>query len=267
MKSMFHHPDYCPRVIGRRVTEQLVDALASYGAMFFSGGRSLLKSSSAPSDTAYRMTLSRLRKAGLVVVEKDGGGMPGLALTEAGRASMSVLHRPEVEWDRPWSKVWNLLVYDIPEKDRSYRRVLRDFLRRMRLGCLQGSVWIAPRDIRAEFDDLTRGAALGGYAFLFEARTVLGLPTEAIVTESWDFDRLQRAQQWYLQHIGAATEGLAQPVEPSELRAWLNEELEAYLAVMHLDPLLPRTLWPDGYAGPAVVAAHRAFVKAAGRLL
>ena len=42
------------------------------------------------------------------------------------------------------------------------------------MGCLQKSVWVSPRDIRPEHDDLVKGIRVNFYAYLFEATTVLG---------------------------------------------------------------------------------------------
>jgi len=139
-------------------------------------------------------------QAGLVAYRRGAGKEPVLRLTAKGKRATDDIFCPERWWQRRWSGVWYLMVYDIPETQRSYRNVLRQFLRQLRIGRLQGSVWITPRDIRPEYNDLVKAAGIESYAYLFEARTVLGLPTELVVRSAWPTDLLKQCQQWYCEN-------------------------------------------------------------------
>lgn len=258
MTNWFHHPDFSLPVVRRRVTEQLVDFLACGTEAVLSRGRSLVLANERTWTPSERNALYRLRRDGLIIFRHPADGVPGLRMTAQGERRLGIIHRPERRWRHRWKGLWYVVSYDIPERHRNYRKQLRTFLRRLRLGYLHDSVWITPFDIRPEFDDLLRGANVGAFAHLFEARTVLGLPAAALVREAWDFDVLVRRQGWYLKRGEAMLDRLSKGALPQAERfAAAREETEVYRAIMSFDPLLPEPLWPADYRGPAVVARHR----------
>lgn len=222
------------------------------------GGWGVLNRSCYPSTAAYRTATSRLRKQGLVVWRGKEAATPQLKLTAAGRELMPAYFDPDKYWNRPWNKIWYLLVYDVPEADRGYRDVLRQFLKRKRMGCLQQSVWVTPEDIRPDFDDLAKAAAVETFAYLFESRTVLGMPSRRVVQDAWDFDRLQQTQEHYCsvmeENIELLRTGNHPPAAMAEL---LRMSLDAYHAAMAGDPLLPEALHPKGYLGRQAQTLNR----------
>ena len=154
------------------------------------------------------------------------------------------------------------MVYDVPEADRVYRNVLRRFLKRLHLGCLQQSVWVTPHDIRPEFDDLSSAASVNAFAYLFESKTVLGLSGQSVVEDAWDFDELNAVQERYCQVAVQNMEQLSSAVyTPEELTALLRLSLDAYHSAMTNDPLLPRVLHPKGYLGEKVYSLHSDLVR------
>lgn len=261
MRSLrFHHPDFCPKVVARRARLELLEALDLLGQALLTRGRAFTWVSTFPSDDAYRMAVSRLRKRGLIISRSRGAGRPTLSLTPEGESALSDIHRPQRGWNRKWRGIWYVLVYDVPEEDRRYRDTLREFLKRMRMGCLQKSVWISPCDIRPEFSDLEDASRVKRYAVLLEASTVLGMRTDEIVYAAWDMERIQEAQAWFIAACeDLLAEKLHRPLGSEEALALVREELNAYRSVMELDPLLPRELWPPAYAGEGVHELHRAF--------
>lgn len=222
------------------------------------GGWGLLNRSCYPNQAAYLNAVSRLRKSGLIVKRIDDGSTPRLFLSDTGKGVLPDYFHPEKYWNRKWNKIWYLLVYDVPEVDRKYRNVLRQFLKRMRMGCLQQSVWVTPNDIRPEFDDLATAASVGAFAYLFEAKTVLGLPSRKVVEDAWNFDRLNRFQSRYCnvaaQNIVRLEQGHG---TAAELAALMRMAVDAYHGVFIEDPLLPLALYPFGYQGKIVLKLHR----------
>ena len=256
-KPFFHHPDWSFPVVRRQVILSLIDGLGLIGTLLFRPGRALFWGGSFPNEKSYRMAMYRLRKAGLIAYRREGKD-PVLHLTEAGEQLLPVELHPERRWNRKWNRIWYLLVYDVPEKQRRYRLSLQRFLGRMRMGHLQDSVYASAFDVRPEFADLSEAAAVDEYAFLFEAHTVLGLPAEAVVRRTWNFDRLRGAQTRFIRTARfLALEASAPDFKVDRLQALGWEATEAYLRVMAADPLLPRALWPAGYRGPEVVEAYR----------
>ncbi len=261
----FHHPDFCPRIVVRRAAEELFDLTVGMVEWVFSRGRAglVFPLSTKPGETRYRMAQHRIRKAGFVAYRRTRGQPPVLRLTPEGERRVPDILRPERRWNRTWSGRWQMLVYDVPETQRVYRNHLRSFLKRMRMGRLQNSVWITPDDIRPEYADLAEAAATGDYAMLVEARPVLGMTGVRVAEIAWDFERLAAGHAWYVAAVDGAVQQVARAA-PSRDEGWalLRRDLNAYLAVMSDDPLLPRKLWPGGYRGPDVVAAHRRLIAA-----
>ncbi len=224
------------------------------------GGWGVLNRSCYPSNAAYRTATSRLRKQGLVAWREKESAIPRLRLTPAGKELIPAYFNPEKHWNRSWNKIWYLFVYDVPEADRAYRDVLRKFLKRKRMGCLQQSVWITPQDIRPDFDDLSKVAGVDAFAYLFESRTVLGLPNRRVVTDAWNFDRLQQNQAHYCSVMEINLEQLKKGNHPlDEIAELLRMSLDAYHAAMAEDPLLPEKLHPRGYLGKQVHALNKQF--------
>ena len=264
----FHHPDISLPVVGRRLGEELLDLFFELGEI-----RSAIYSASRGNPVFtppknYDQAVDRLRKKGFIV-RKDGGvSGPLLMATAKGKARRSEALRPERFWNRRWNGIWYVLVYDVPESNRTYRASLRIFLRRLRMGCLQGSVWVSPTDIRPDYDDLEKAAGLGGYAFLFESRTVLGRSAMDLVFQAWNFDRIGTIQALYRDVFEENLRRLREKKPTKrELFEIARRELDAYLSAMKHDPLLPRELWPRDYLGEDNFQIHQEFTKTIRRYL
>jgi len=256
----FHHPDICPTVLRRKTVEEVLDMLTGLSELVLSRGHSFLRPY-YESDASYRNAIARLRKKGLVAYRRSGGHNPVLALTPAGLKKTSPCCGHKEPWPSKWKERWYLMVYDVPEKERRYRNVLRKFLESRRVGCLQRSVWITPVDIRAEFDDLVKAGGLDAFAFLFESRSVLGRSPQDIVMTAWDMDRLMRMQQWYLDVFQDNLDRiLKEYIPPDTLVNLMRDELSAFITAMDGDPFLPRDLWPADYKGEKVWRLHHAMV-------
>lgn len=250
-----HHPDLCLPVIRRNMECEILDMIEIFGDLVVSRGRSAGWTKCYDTPRQFYLALHRLRQAGLIVRPSRRGETPGLRLTgpESRRIDERNLER---RCRQPWSGRWNVIVYDVPESERAYRDTFRAFLKRMRMGCLQRSVWVTPFDIRADFQDLREAAAADDFAVLLESRTVLGIGPHRMVEQAWDWAGIEGMQRWFLQECRSLRERLAGGgLDASTLQRMAVEILAAHRAVIDLDPFLPQALWPDGYRGPEVAAA------------
>lgn len=259
----FHHPDWSLPVVKRRISEEWIDLMNDVGEVLATNGRSLLWNKSYPSQTAYQAAMWRLRKSGLAVTHHDDGKLPTLKLTDEGRSQLPAYHRPEALWNTKWNGIWYVIIFDVPESERAYRDTLRRVLRRLRMGCLQKSVWVTPRDIRPDYDNLQQAANVHAISYLLESRTVLHLESTEIVGNAWDFNRLRSLQERYLNTFGENLE-LLKGSEPSEsaMMNLLYKEAEAFVQCMRPDPLLPNELLPREYKGKNVFQLHQNIRKA-----
>lgn len=266
----FHNPDISIPVVRRRVVEEMLELLGGIGEMVMTGGRSFLWHRCYKNKTpaSFHSAIYRLKKAGLIVSCGKNRRHPILRLTEQGKSQIPAIYTPEKLWRVNWNGIWYVLVYDVPEKDRQYRDNLRGFLEKMRMGCLQKSVWITPCDIRPEYDDLANAASIQKYSFLFESTTVLGRSTHDIVYSAWNCEALAEIQKWYCEVYNEnLRQMIASEVSEEMLFELAREELSAYTAAMDDDPLLPRVLWPREYYGEKVYLLHQRITSAIAKRL
>lgn len=260
----FHHPDISLPVVRRKAGNELILLLSGATELIASAGRSAIYAGCYPNRRAFHASVERLRQQGLIAVSKNDGSLPELKLTSAAIKGLPPHYTPETFWDRRWNKWWYVLMFDVPEKNRAYRDTLRAFLKKMRCGCLQKSVWVTPTDIRADYDDLNRAASVDSVAFLFESRTVLGFGDQSVVREAWNFDRLNQLHELYIKF---AQENLLRlkngPATDEDILALLRMNHLAYEQAMVADPLLPRILHPEGYQGERVYQMHSTLCRMA----
>ena len=254
----FHHPDISWPVIRRRASIELMELLELSSLFLSRGGWAVVNRSCYPNKAAYQNAVSRLRKSGLIVQRTDGAETPELILTNAGKQSIPSYFKPEQQWGKRWNGIWYLMMYDVPETDKKYRNTLRQFLKQKHMGNLQKSVWVTPHDIRPEFDDLIKAASLDEFAYLFEAKTVLGMPSNQVVEDAWNFDRINLLQERYCEVARQNIEQLkASEYSGEQLAVLARMATEAYHAAFMDDPLLPSSLLPANYVGKDVLKLHR----------
>jgi phenylacetic acid degradation operon negative regulatory protein len=268
MWKAFHHPDISLPVVRRRIGLELLELLEVLGDVAVHGAWAFLQNRTAPNPRALEQATRRLAGQGLLV-QRKGLDTPVLKLSDKGESVLADYFRPEKYWNGKWGGIWYLLMYDIPEKDRPYRNVMRQFLKSQRMGCFQKSVWVSSRDIRAGYADLDEAAALGAFACLFEARTVLGMRAEQVVWESWDMDKLYEVQKRYCEVNAQNLEMLEQDIsyDLETLMQFAAQALDAYRSAFALDPLLQEELLPRDYKGREAHALHCAIAEALRRKL
>lgn len=89
-------------------------------------------------------SVERLTRAGLV--RRDGSGF--VSLTAKGEARLSEIELANYELPKPkwWDKKWRLISFDIKEKRRHIRELLRRTLEAVGFVRLHKSVWVYPHD-------------------------------------------------------------------------------------------------------------------------
>lgn len=263
MWKSFHHPNISLPVIRRRAGRELLELLDVFGDVSARGAWAFIHNRTGSGRAAYNQAVYRLSKQGLIIKEQ-GLDTPVLKLSADAERLLEPYFQPERWWNRKWNSIWYLLVYDVPESDRSYRNVLRRFLQNHRMGCFQKSVWVTPHDIRSQYSDLKEAAAVDVFACLFEARTVLGMPSERVVREAWDFERLYDIQNRFCKTY-AENLDLLQSATTSDIDVFVRlatEEMDAFRSAFSLDPLLPNQLLPHGYLGKKAYGLHQKITEA-----
>ncbi len=89
----------------------------------------------------------KLVDGGYIVIRHTTRGKVA-ELTSKGRKVLSVIDQPNFHLKRPrrWDKKWRVLIFDIKEKKRATRNLLRSTLSHIGFVQLQQSVWVCPYD-------------------------------------------------------------------------------------------------------------------------
>jgi len=134
------------------------DILLEYGKI-----RNLYKSSSA------RMAVHRLKKKNLIYAERRGSKLI-FELTEEGEREVEKI-QSNLKKAKPksWDGKWRIIIFDVPEKLRGKRDLLRRELVGFGFRQLQESVWAYPYPLPQEFKDLWKETGIFKYCVILEA--------------------------------------------------------------------------------------------------
>jgi len=210
-------------------------------------------------DSARRV-VARLQREELIVRGRHGRELK-FTVTDKGWSRIEA-GNPEHCWRQPWDGNWHALTFDVPEVRRKDRLAVWKALRARKIGFLQRSLWVWPHDLRAVVKEIIRVEGVPECFFGFTTRQVWLCNDAEIVASSWDWEEIKRRQEAYLRQSDGGLKVVATAGSVEKLAEAARVEWGAYRAAFALDPLLPRRLLPDGYAGPKVLARHKEFGEA-----
>ncbi|MDP1884125.1 MAG: hypothetical protein Q8L10_02050 [Candidatus Moranbacteria bacterium] len=107
---------------------------------------------------SFKRSISRLSKEKLIEKEIFPDGSFKLVLTKKGeeQAKKLSLLGSTIKFKLPkkWDGKWRIVIFDIPEKDRMFRDILRDHLRELEFLKLQHSVFVSPHPFESQILEL-----------------------------------------------------------------------------------------------------------------
>ena len=116
-----------------------------------------------------RASLYRLKRKGYISKKITSKGI-GFVLTRRGREAVQSQRLSEFSVPRVerWDGKWRFVLFDIPEKDRVMRNILRDNLRAADFFQVQKSAWVHPYPCNKEILFLAESLQLRPYVLVFE---------------------------------------------------------------------------------------------------
>lgn len=161
-----------------------------------------------------------------------------LKITQLGRERLARA-LPKYEEKRPWDGILYLVTYDIPEQKRRHRDYLRDFLKQLKCGQLQKSVWLTPYSPRALIIDFVRERRLAGLVLVSELKEGSRIGGENLTKVLERLYKLDELNEQYSKFVCMADEKKLSGVKL----------LITYLSILKKDPQLPFELLGSNWMG------------------
>lgn len=204
---------------------------------------------------AVRSAVSRLKRRGLLASERLGG-VAGYRLSDEGRRILAEGDQRIFDHRVAQAKDgWVLVVFSVPESERSRRHTLRAQLTRLGFGTTAAGVWIAPAHLAEQARGALRALELEAYAELFHATYLDFRDLRASVARWWDLPALQAMYQGFLDEHEPVLERwrrMSGPTGAQERGQAFADHLravDAWRRLPYLDPGLPPELLPEPWAG------------------
>lgn len=186
---------------------------------------------------SIKNALEYLRKKGFVKRGNHKKAWPQVT-AEGKKRLESIL--PQYIPQRTWDGKIYLLTYDIPEKRKKDRELVRKFARRLGMGMLQESVWITPynpRDILADFIAERHLQDTIIISDIGKDGTIGEEDLKSLVSRVYKLDRLNDLYRDYISDV-----------ESGHIRNPIQKQF-GFLSILTQDPQLPRDLLPKDWMG------------------
>ncbi len=211
----------------------------------------LLAAFGVPASTT-RVVMARLRREGWLETRRTGRTTT-YVLTDRSWGLLDEGRRQIFERERaPWDRQWRMVIYHVPESDRSARERLRKRLAWLGFGPLAPSTWVSPHP---RLDEAATQLRREGAARLdlLEARSRGAVEDVSMVDRAWDLPALHAELVQLRRSYRARLARYA--TSPPQGRAALVERIS--LIADHRrgpfrDPDLPIELLPAGWVGREV---------------
>jgi phenylacetic acid degradation operon negative regulatory protein len=175
-------------------------------------------------------------------IEKDGG------LTKEGRRKLSQII-PSWQKVKKWDGKWYLVIFDIPEKIKSKRDILREKLKKLGFGQLQASVWVSPFNYLNNVLEIVKFYKLEPYVILSETDKLGQEESRVLAKRVWKLDRTNEEYKQFIQKY-------------SSLKSYSKFELEIdFYSILGKDPQLPLDLLPVDWKGEEPFALYEKLSK------
>lgn len=202
------------------------------------------------SEASVRTSLSRLKK-GEFVESRKSGKKASYSLTDLGKDTITLKEYKLLMRERNWDGLWHIATFDIPEKFRYSRDILRKMLLSLGYGTLHSSVMISPYDRGEEIKETVSEYGIEDYVEFFTAKYESNKDIKDLVPKIWDLKWLERQYKKFISIYKPELEELKKKVKEGDdidpSYAFLKGiELNEYFSrIISVDPHLPWELLPE----------------------
>lgn len=183
---------------------------------------------------SYFSTVSRMLATDLIDRKIDKKGIPYLELTSTGKSEIKRRFPIFIKHQRNWDGFFMQVIFDIPEKEKKLRDLIRNKLKSLGFGSIQESVFISPYHFEADFNEFCINNNLSNYIYVMEVKEVLGGDIKILAEKVWNLSLIDNKYSEIYDGLLAGTINLKV--------AW-----KKYLNVVSLDPFLPKEFLPKDF--------------------
>jgi phenylacetic acid degradation operon negative regulatory protein len=204
------------------------------------------------SPAGARNALSRVARRGLL--EATGAGRSSAyRMTEAAQALQERRTRQFMTFGQPpppWDGHWTLVLYSLPEDDRTLRQALRTRLTRAGFGAMRDGAWATPRDRRAEAAQVMTLIEPAPAAVL-RAELVESTPAFADLSRMFPLAALKAEYDHFVSQFAPVRGRLRTgAVTPPEALVTRTRLMDTWREFADTDPDLPDELLPADWPRP-----------------
>lgn len=173
-----------------------------------------------------------------------------IKLTEKGKNAVRKHRKAGARLHRNWDEKWRLVIFDVPEKKAQARRYLREYLKSLKFGKVQRSIWITPYDFGRLIDHFSKEMKLTDYIYHMTVTNFRGLNNVTLARTFWDIKAINSKYQDLIKKYSDPFLKLQQKkdnksqsnLEPG--KRFLSSLLWDYQSIAAQDPHLPTQLLP-----------------------
>jgi phenylacetic acid degradation operon negative regulatory protein len=222
-------------------------------------------------DSTSRVVLARMRRERWFDTYRSGRlssyALTGRALALLDEGRSRIFGRGTSAWDG----LWRMVIYAVPEPDRSQRDQLRKVLGWHGFGPLASATWISPHPRLDVIAEALQERSAGRFDLL-ESRALDRAVDREMARRCWDLDALAREYAGLLARYEKLPPLTALAALPGDQALRQQVELvTSYRTLPFRDPDLPGELLPEGWPGRRVheifIAAHDALHEPADRFV
>jgi len=199
---------------------------------------------------SIKRALSRLKKKGWVEVLGRGNKVT-VQITKQGRKRLEAIV-PFYDEKRVWDGKLYLITYDIPERQRDDRELLRRYLRKIGCGRFQDSVWLTPYNPTGVLRDFIGERGLSGAVVVScvgKDGNVGQEDARDLVARIFQLEELNDRYADYLEEFGGGG------------KISRSKAIFDFLSILGDDPQLPFELLPDDWVGGEAYVLFRKICK------
>jgi phenylacetic acid degradation operon negative regulatory protein len=150
--------------------------------------------------------------------------------------------------NRRWDRLWRILIFDIEEKTRTTRDLLREKIRSLGFAKWQESVYVTPHPITTEINEYLKVKNLYPRCVCFEARKLGEESDEQIAFKIFNLSNLAKKYFCLLKRLkNLRTDFEKKKLIKNKALDRLKEIVKQYEEVLLNDPFLPKELLPEDW--------------------